>query len=59
LATFLEKRRVPSKNIDDFPLIDLYMGGSSIAKKSFARPRHFGVFSIFVAENQKLAFSGI
>ena len=39
----------------DWPLY----GGSSIAKKSFARPRHFGFFSIFVAENQKMAFSGI
>ena len=39
----------------DWPLY----GGSSIAKKSFARPRHFGFFSIFVAENRKMAFSGI
>ena len=47
LSTFLDKRRVPSENIDDFPSIDLYMGGLALLK-SHLRDLDISVFSQFL-----------
>ena len=45
LATFLDKLRAPSGNIDDFPSIDLYIGGLAKQKKLVYRTVRFRFYS--------------
>ena len=47
LVTVIEKRRVPSENIDDFPSIDLYMRGLAKSETCLRHPKIWVLFWFF------------